>query len=80
MCLFRLTLVVRNVFKAILLLILIVLIAKSGIQPPDLIPLTVFIIQQCPYLKFKGLMTIGSPEPLLDPKYNPDFAVPHLYI
>ena len=55
-------------------LIRIRIIAKSGIQASECSLVVKTIIETCPRLKFAGLMTIGSPNNVIDGK-NRDFEL-----
>ena len=35
--------------------------SKSGVEPTEVVPLVLDIIEQCSHLSFQGLMTIGAP-------------------
>ena len=48
-------------------------LAKSGMEPGEVLPAAKEIIQNCPNLKLIGLMTIGSREASTADGINPDF-------
>lgn len=47
--------------------------AKGGVEPTNVISLAKFVIEQCPNLKFDGLMTIGRFDYNVEDGPNPDF-------
>lgn len=48
---------------------------KSGVCPSSLLKLAIYIINECPYLHWQGLMTIGSLANKAQANSNPDFKV-----
>ncbi|KAI6172194.1 Pyridoxal phosphate homeostasis protein [Aphelenchoides besseyi] len=48
---------------------------KGGVKPKELSPLVSFILQKCPNLDFKGLMTIGSYGESQNNEKNSDFEL-----
>lgn len=48
---------------------------KGGLEPTDLPSLVDYILNSCPNLKFKGLMTIGSVEESHNREKNADFEL-----
>jgi len=47
--------------------------AKSGMEPGDVVNVARHVKFNCPSLRLAGLMTIGSPNPDLENGENPDF-------
>jgi uncharacterized pyridoxal phosphate-containing UPF0001 family protein len=55
-----------------------IIVEKAGVAPDDVLALVRYIVQDCPHLKFSGLMTIGSATASLsaqEQQKNPDFEV-----
>jgi uncharacterized pyridoxal phosphate-containing UPF0001 family protein len=58
---------------------MLLIVAKSGVQPSECLEFAKHIISNCKNLSLLGLMTIGSPENS-NTDDNPDFTVPPVSI